>query len=785
MGAPMRVLHIVKTAVGAGWAFEQVRVLRSLGIEVVVALPSDTDGFAPRYQKAGATVLRADLDFPARKSWLLPGTLRACRELVEQVRPDLIHTHHVGTTLVVRAALGKNSPIPRVFQVMGTLHLEHSFFAGLDIHLAKSQDYWIATCEWTRKKYQELGVSTDHVFLTYAGTDVNAFCDAQTGRLRQELGISYEVPLVGMVAFMYAPKSFLGQERGLKGHEDFIAALALVRETRPEVKGVIIGGPWGDAAWYEDRLRYLGARNCNGSLKFLGIRRDVPALYPDLDLALIPSHSENLAYSAVEALLCGVPVVATNVGGLPDLIQDGKTGWLVPPRQPAALARAMLDALENKDEARRRAIEGQKLARHLFDVERTGRETAGVYDKILERTGASGVHGISPPLRFSSQTPRRELMSQRRLRILHALGTMDPGGVETWLLNVLRYIDRDRFQLDFCTFGSGPGLYSAEVERLGGRMLRCVKSANLWSFGHRFRRILREGKYDVVHSHVHLFSGAVLRWAKAEGVPIRIAHSHTTHDGRPDSWARGSYRKLMRSWIDRHVTHGLAASRPSAAALFGEKWQEDGRFRVLHSGIDLNPFQEPVVRDEIRRELGIPLDAVVVGHVGRFVPPKNHHFLLQIANELLKSRPEIRFLLVGDGPLRPEIEAQAKALDLLGKVHFIGTRTDVPRIMRGAMDVFVFPSVWEGLPLTLIEAQAAGLLCLFSEAITEEGNLLHEQSIQLSLSMTPQEWAAKTIEALGRARVAGSLALETVTQSDFCVQHSISRLTALYVSAGV
>jgi glycosyltransferase involved in cell wall biosynthesis len=283
----------------------------------------------------------------------------------------------------VRAALGKDSGIPRIFQVPGPLHLENSFFAGLDTRLAGPQDHWIATCKWTRRKYQELGVPADRVFLSYAGTNLNLFHDSPTGQLRRELGISAQVTLVGMVAYMYAPKWFMAEERGLKGHEDFIAALRLVREARPEIRGVIIGGPWGDPAWYEDRLRYLGARNCNGSLKFLGLRRDVPALYPDLDLSVVPSLSENIAYCAVEPLLSGVPVVATNVGGLPDLVMDGETGWLVPPRNPAALARAMLDALGNKDEARRRTVAGQKLARHLFDAERTGRETAAAYEKIL------------------------------------------------------------------------------------------------------------------------------------------------------------------------------------------------------------------------------------------------------------------------------------------------------------------------------------------------------------------------------------------------------------------
>jgi glycosyltransferase involved in cell wall biosynthesis len=385
MVATMKVLHIVKTVVGATWAYEQMRVLRSLGVEVTVALPSDTEGLAPRYREAGVEVVRADLDFDARHPWRLPSTLRACRELVEHVRPDLIHTHHVGTTLVARLALGKHSSIPRVFQVPGPLHLEHSFFAGLDIRSTGPRDHWLATCQWTQQRYRELGVRPDRVFLSYAGTDVKPFTHTRTGRLRKELCASAETPLVGMVSYMYAPKWFLGQNCGLKGHEDFIAALNLTREARPEIQGVIIGGAWADAAWYEDSLRYLGTRVCNGSLTFLGSRQDVPAIYPDLDLAVVPSHSENVG-GAVEPLLSGVPVVATKVGGLPDLIQEGKTGWLVPPRNPGALAHAILNALRDKDEARRRTAEGRRLAQSLFDVDRTGREIATIYESILARS---------------------------------------------------------------------------------------------------------------------------------------------------------------------------------------------------------------------------------------------------------------------------------------------------------------------------------------------------------------------------------------------------------------
>lgn len=377
----MKVLHIIKTAVGATWAYHQIRVLRSMGIDVEVALPSDTEGLAPRYREAGIKVVAVDLDFPARRPWKLPSVLRRCRQLVERVQPDLIHTHHVGTTLALRLALGKDSPTPRLFQVAGPLHLESPFFANLDMRTAGPRDHWIATCEWTRRKYLSLGVEAKRVFFSYVGTDVRAFNTDRSGKLRSELGIAPDTPLVGMVAYMYAPKWFLGQRRGLKGHEDFISALNLARRELPQIKGVIVGGAW-DARWYEERLRRYGQTICNGSLAFLGTRADVPELYPDLDLAVVPSHSENCG-GAVEPLLSGVPVVATDVGGLPDLIRDGKTGWLVPPRNPVALAHSIVEVLRNKPEAKRRASAGMSLARKLFDVQRTAHDVVDTYNGIF------------------------------------------------------------------------------------------------------------------------------------------------------------------------------------------------------------------------------------------------------------------------------------------------------------------------------------------------------------------------------------------------------------------
>jgi glycosyltransferase involved in cell wall biosynthesis len=368
------------------------------------------------------------------------------------------------------------------------------------------------------------------------------------------------------------------------------------------------------------------------------------------------------------------------------------------------------------------------------------------------------------------------------VRVLHIIGAMDPGGVEIWLMHLLRNIEREHLQFDFCTFGPKPGLFAGEVERLGGRMVPCPRGLNLWSFRRRFRKILREGKYDAVHSHVTLFSGVVLRWTQGEGIPMRIAHSHITQDDKPGTLARRYYRRMMKSRIRRYATHGLAVSKPAAANLFGKNWESDGRFRVVPCGIDIRPFQEPVIREEIRRELGIPLGSPVVGHVGRFDSQKNHRFLIEVAAAVSISRPETNFLLIGDGPLRPEMEARVRQMGLSHRIHFAGIRTDVPRLMLGAMDLFLFPSLYEGLGICLLEAQAAGLRCLVSDAVPEEAVRVPESVEFLSLSAGKDHWAKQIIGKLDSRQPKLTPLLNDVTRMQFSLQQSVRPLTDLYMS---
>ena len=376
----MRVLHLLKTSQGAMWAVRQMRELVRLGVEVHVVMPGNGPQI-DRCRGLGIHVHPQQFDFPVRQPWRLPAVLRGIRRLVRETQPDLIHSHFVGTTLAMRMALGSQSAIPRIFQVPGPLHLERGPFGTLEVALAGPPDHWIASCAWTRAQYLARGLPRDCVSSSCYGTDIQDFA-AEPGKLRRELGVSPDTRLVGMVAYMYPPKYYLGQFRGLKGHEDFLNAMALVQQ-HADCLAVVTGAQWGRGAAYERRLRRKADRLLGDRALFLGLRPDIPSIYADLDVAVHPSLSENLG-GAAESMLAGVPTVATRVGGLPDLVRDPDTGWLVPPRSPQRLANAILQALRDPDEANRRALRGQALATKTLDVRRTAAEVFDLYHRVLK-----------------------------------------------------------------------------------------------------------------------------------------------------------------------------------------------------------------------------------------------------------------------------------------------------------------------------------------------------------------------------------------------------------------
>lgn len=354
-------------------------------------------------------------------------------------------------------------------------------------------------------------------------------------------------------------------------------------------------------------------------------------------------------------------------------------------------------------------------------------------------------------------------------------------------MHVLRRIDRNEFPMDFLVHTTAEGSYDSEIESLGATIVPCVSASNPIAYAREFSRLLLErGPYDIIHSHLHHFSGQVLRLAHRAGTPARIAHSH--NDTRYADCAASATRKLYLSttarWIKQHATAGLAASNEAAVALFGAGWQDDPRWTVMHYSIGLDPFRQSHSRDVARKELGIPSGAFVVGHVGRFHPQKNHDFLMEILAEVLNRDANAWALLVGDGPLRPAIERKIRALGIADRTVLAGVRGDIPRLMMAAIDVLAFPSFYEGLPVTLIEAQAAGLPCVISDVITRELGVAPDLIRQLSTAQPASDWAREIVQSACADRdTARKDALLAVENSSFNADRAIRDLEAQYGSA--
>lgn len=297
---------------------------------------------------------------------------------------------------------------------------------------------------------------------------------------------------------------------------------------------------------------------------------------------------------------------------------------------------------------------------------------------------------------------------QEPIRILHVVTYMGRGGLETMLMNYYRCIDRSKVQFDFLVHRDFEGDYDDEILSLGGRIYH-VPQLNPISlqYLHELDIFFAEhGEYRIVHSHLDCMAGIPLRYAKKHGIPVRIAHSHNSSQAKDWKYPLKLFYKRN---IPKHATNLFACSNIAGSWMFGKKV-----FRVLNNAIDVTSFTfDPQARKTAREELGIPGDVLVLGHVGRFTAVKNHSFLLRVFAGLSQNT---RLLLVGDGELHMEAEKQAEQLGIGNRVLFTGVRSDVNRLLQ-AMDVFAFPSLYEGLPLAVVEAQAAGLPCLISDKV--------------------------------------------------------------------
>ncbi len=379
----MRVLQVVKTNRGAAWAYNQAHWLCENGVEVITVLPDENKGYAEKYKASGMTVVKGDWSLPISKPWHIFKRAKEIRQQVKEIAPDLIHFHFVTNVIMGRLAL-KRVHIPRLFQIPGPLHLESPVFNYAERHVSTRDDYWAGACVKTCNIYKEKGIDEKRVYLAYYGNAEKDKIEQPDGSLRKQYNIADDETLVAMVSYFYKPKKHMGQTRGLKGHEDFIDAISLAIEKNPKIRPMIIGNAWDGSEQYEQQVIKYAKNKLGDKVIFTGYRNDVKKIYPEIDIAVHPSHSENLG-GAAESLAMGVPTIATNIGGFPDIVRHLETGYLTEAKNPQKLCEAICYMTENIEEAKQMAQKGKQLVEELLNINITANRVKDIYHCILKK----------------------------------------------------------------------------------------------------------------------------------------------------------------------------------------------------------------------------------------------------------------------------------------------------------------------------------------------------------------------------------------------------------------
>lgn len=363
------------------------------------------------------------------------------------------------------------------------------------------------------------------------------------------------------------------------------------------------------------------------------------------------------------------------------------------------------------------------------------------------------------------------------IRVAQIMGKWLGGGVEAVVINYYRHIDRTKIQFDFICDEDSTNIPYEEIEQLGGKVILIPPYQRAFKYHKELKKALKEDDYKITHSHISTMSVFSLFAAKCAGVPVRIAHSHSTTNKKEKK--KNLMKQVLRPFSKVFATYYMCCSELAGRWLFGDKEYDKGNVYLLNNAIDLDKFKyNEALRKKKRKELGIKDDTLVIGHIGRFVAQKNHDYLIDIFNEIHKKNNNSILLLAGQGPLMEDIKNKVKELNLEDSVKFLGQRNDANELYQ-AFDVFLLPSLYEGLPVVGVEAQAAGLLCYLSDDMTKETKVLDITKF-MSLNNTPEEWANNILDYVKKYKRIDTS--KEMTAKNFNIKEEAKKLEEYYLT---
>ena len=336
-------------------------------------------------------------------------------------------------------------------------------------------------------------------------------------------------------------------------------------------------------------------------------------------------------------------------------------------------------------------------------------------------------------------------MKQEPIRVLQIIGFVCGGGVEAVIMNYYRNIDRNKIQFDFVIDGYEKTALDNEILSLGGKVYKVAPyTKNTLKNIYQIYKIIKDNNYQIVHSNMNTLSVFSLFAAWLAGAKVRILHNHST--AVKSEKLRSVMKYILRPFAPVFANRYMACSKLAGEWMYGRKKMQSGKVKVLNNAIDVDAFAyNEDLRKNLRHNLNIEEDTLVIGHVGRFMYQKNHDFLIDIFKEIHSQKENSLLLLIGDGPLKQMIEEKVKNYNLQDSVKFLGLRRDV-KDLYNVMDVFVLPSWYEGLPVVSVEAQANGLPCFVSDKVSKECKLSSSMNF-ISLDKSVDYWSKEILNS--------------------------------------
>jgi len=669
--------------------------------------------------------------------------IRQLKKIIDIEKFEIIHTHTPMGSVVTRlAALQARKKLKT--RVIYTAHGFH-FYDGAPVHnwllfypvekiLARYTDTLITI---NKEDYERAKkhFKTQVEYVPGVGVDEEKFKFKMSKKDRSDLRESLGLKDTDFVLIYAAELSKRKRQQWL------IDTLSNLIHHNPNVHLLLPGKDSMKGKLQKQSLK-LGL---NENIHFLGFRKDIPRLLAISDVAVSSSNQEGIPINLVEAIFAGIPVVATECRGNRDV--PGVS--LVGNKDSSAFNNKIICFL-NANKVR--ILKAQEC-REIFNLTAVLSKVELVYD--IEKVDSK---------------------EAGPLRVLHIVTIMNRGGIETMLMNYYRNIDRTKIQFDFVVHRSEKGAYDDEIISLGGRIFYVppIQLKNILSYKKTLDAIFIDNpEYRIVHSHIDSLSALPLYVAKKHGIPVRIAHSHVNGF---DKGFKSLIRNITKKYIKYQATNFFGCSKDAIQFMFGNNITD---YTVINNAIDLQKFKfDYLKRIAARKELDINNDNLVIGHVGRFTYQKNHNFLIEVFNEILKTNHGARLLLIGEGELQKSIKKRVDNLGISDSVLFIGSRTNVNYYMQ-AMDVFVLPSFYEGLGMVLIEAQACGITCVASKKVVPTYAKVTSNFEFLDLAFDKAYWAKHILHSVKIKSQKKSL--DPILFNDFNISTQTHVLTDFYV----